>query len=65
MTEQEKQAACLRICGPNVHPKFQRIAPELCPLKQDEWRGIKSRPAKAQPPPEKLAVEKEENLWES
>lgn len=53
MTEQEKQAACLRICGPNVHPKFHRIAPEICPFKLDEWRGIRAKPENQ---PVKVAV---------
>ena len=43
MTPEEKQAACLRICGPNVRPEFHRTAPEMCPIAWDYWRNPKLR----------------------
>ncbi len=43
ITEAEKKAECLRICGPNIHPSFHKMAPEMCPIKLDEWKHPKRK----------------------
>jgi hypothetical protein len=44
MTDADKQAECLRICGPDVHPDMHRTAPEMCPVLLDWWKNPTSRP---------------------
>ena len=41
MTPEDKQAECLRICGPNVTPQTHRMAPIMCPILWDAWLGFK------------------------
>lgn len=56
MNDAEKQAECLRICGPDVDPRFHHIAPEMCPIAWDQWRNPNLRPAyPLMPPPSKKA----------
>lgn len=40
MTDQEKQKECERICGDAGKRGMHRMAPELCPILWDEWRGV-------------------------
>lgn len=42
LTEAEKFAECLRICGPNVGIDMHRMAPEMCPIKLEQWHNPKS-----------------------
>lgn len=44
MTEAEKFVECLRICGPHVTEVTHRIAPEMCPIQLDYWRGNLKKP---------------------
>lgn len=44
MTDAEKIAECLRICGPNVDEDTHRCAPEICPILLDYWRNPKLKP---------------------
>jgi hypothetical protein len=39
MNPQEKQAECERICGEAGKRGMHRIAPVICPIKQDEWKN--------------------------
>jgi hypothetical protein len=44
MTPEEKQKECERICGEAGKRGMHRIAPVICPIKQDEWLNTKRRP---------------------
>jgi hypothetical protein len=41
MTDQEKKKECERICGEAAERGIHKIAPELCPIKKDEWLSTK------------------------
>lgn len=43
LTPQEKQKECERICGESGKRGFHRIAPVMCPLKEDEWKSPKRK----------------------
>jgi hypothetical protein len=43
MTQQEKQAECERICGESGKHGMHRIAPVICPIKEDEWKNPKRK----------------------
>ena len=49
MTDAEKQAECLRICGDAGKRGMHRIAPERCPIVDDEWKNPKLKPAAPRP----------------
>lgn len=38
MTDQEKKAECHRICGNAGERGMHKIAPEMCPIRLDEWK---------------------------
>jgi len=45
LTDEEKQKECERICGKH-DPKYgiiHRTAPEMCPIKMDEWKHPKRK----------------------
>lgn len=44
MTPEEKQSECERICGDAGKRGMHSIAPELCPIKEDEWKNPKRKP---------------------
>ena len=44
MTPEEKKKECERICGEAAKRDMHRIAPEICPIKKDEWLSPKRRP---------------------
>jgi hypothetical protein len=43
MNDAEKKAECLRICGEAGQKGMHSIAPELCPIKRDEWLNPKRK----------------------
>jgi hypothetical protein len=45
LTEEEKRAECLRICGPGVTPEMHRMAPEMCPILLDWWKNPSLKPS--------------------
>jgi hypothetical protein len=44
MTNEDKQKECDRICGDDGKHGMHSIAPELCPIKEDEWKNPKRKP---------------------
>lgn len=50
MTQEEKQAECLRICGPDVKPDTHSIAPQMCPILEDYWKNPKLKPKREDAP---------------
>lgn len=44
MTDAEKKAECERICGEAGKRGVHSIAPELCPIQEEQWKNPKRRP---------------------
>ena len=41
LTDEQKRAACERICGESAKRGVHSIAPELCPYEEERWKNPK------------------------